>query len=273
MKRIIAFSLWLIILTVSFYIPGFASSEIDIYLDGKQTALNPRLIDSVTYVPVSKFANLLDSGITTAFSHENQILAVTTDNVVLEVSINDVYITANERCIYLDASPQMINGYLYVPIRVLAHIYGVEVSWDAKTHSIYLYTTGQYIQSGNAFYDSDDLYWLARIISAESKGEPLSGQIAVGNVILNRVEAEAYPHTIYDVIFDKKHGVQFSPASNNTIYQTPTKESVAAAKICLEGYSLSDTALYFLNSKIAKSNWIVKNRGYVMTIGNHSFYS
>lgn len=49
-----------------------------------------------------------------------------------------------------------------------------------------------------------DLYWLSRIISAESRGESLKGQIAVGNVVLNRVEEDDFPDTIPAVIFDRK---------------------------------------------------------------------
>ena len=111
------------------------------------------------------------------------------------------------------------------------------------------------------------------IISAEAKGESLKGQIAVGNVVLTRVRSTSYPNTIYGVIFDRKHGTQFSPVSYGTIYQTPTESSVIAAKICLEGYTLSDTILFFMNPRLATNNWISKNRPYAFTIGNHDFYN
>jgi N-acetylmuramoyl-L-alanine amidase len=133
--------------------------------------------------------------------------------------------------------------------------------------------TGAFLSPGSSVYNEDELYWLSRIISAESKGEPFLGQIAVGNVVLNRVDSGVFPETVHDVIFDKEFGVQFTPIANKTIYNDPSETSVAAAKICLEGTSLTDKALYFLNLKTAESSWIVQNRGYVMTIGNHSFYS
>ena len=84
-------------------------------------------------------------------------------------------------------------------------------------------------------YSEEDLYWLARIISAESRGEPLEGQIAVGNVVLNRVDSDNYPDTIKEVIFDRNHGVQFEPVENGTVYDDPTPTSVLAAKLALEG--------------------------------------
>ena len=123
-----------------------------------------------------------------------------------------------------------------------------------------------------ASYNENDLYWLSRIISAEARGESLEGQIAVGNVVLNRVRHASYPSTIYGVIFDRKHGTQFSPVSMGTIYRTPSESSVIAAKICLEGYSISDEILFFMNPRIATSNWISKNRPFAFRIGNHDFY-
>jgi N-acetylmuramoyl-L-alanine amidase len=60
--------------------------------------------------------------------------------------------------------------------------------------------------------------------------------------------------------------------ASGTIYKTPTKESIIAAKICLEGYNIDEAILFFMNPKIATSNWISKNRPYAFTIGNHAFY-
>ena len=60
----------------------------------------------------------------------------------------------------------------------------------------------------NTSYSENDLYWLSRIIEAEASGESFSGKIAVGNCVLNRVKSSEFPNTIYDVIFDKNHGVQ-----------------------------------------------------------------
>ena len=128
------------------------------------------------------------------------------------------------------------------------------------------------VKWASEYYDSTDLYWLSRIISAEAKGEPFAGQIAVGNVVLNRVRSRSYPNTIYGVIFDRKHGTQFSPVSLGTIYREPSASSILAAKMCLEGYTLSEDILFFMNPRIATSNWISKNRPFAFRIGNHDFY-
>lgn len=125
----------------------------------------------------------------------------------------------------------------------------------------------------NDVYSYEDLYWLSRIISAESRGEPFVGQLAVGTVVINRTRSDYYPDTIYEVIFDRLGGVQFTPASTGSVYREPTDSSVLAAKLCLEGFSLDPTILFFFNSSIAKGSWITANRTYTMTVGQHDFYS
>jgi len=122
-------------------------------------------------------------------------------------------------------------------------------------------------------YDDEDLYWLSRIISAESRGEPFIGQLAVGTVVINRTRSDYYPDTIYEVIFDRLGGVQFTPASTGSVYRDPTESSILAAKLCLEGFSLDDGILFFFNSRIAAGSWITANRTYTMTVGQHDFYS
>lgn len=120
--------------------------------------------------------------------------------------------------------------------------------------------------------DEDAVYWLSRIISAESKGESLEGQIAVGNVVLNRVKSPEFPNTIYGVIFDDRWGGQFEPVRNGTIYLEPTAQSVQAAKQCLSGVNNIGNCLYFLAPDLAQNFWIPQNREYVTTIGCHDFY-
>ena len=128
------------------------------------------------------------------------------------------------------------------------------------------------LKSGAQVYNADQVYWLARIISAEARGESMKGKLAVGNVVLNRVRSTAFPNTVYGVIFDRKYGTQFSPVANGTIYNTPTVDSIIAAKMCLEGYSLSSDILYFVNPQKAPDSWIAQNREYVFSVGNHAFF-
>ena len=230
------------------------------------------IIDSVTYVGLRAFCELFGD-YKISWNDRTKTASVSADGLSITATQGDVYIYANGRCLYTVGAVRIIDDRICVPVRAIAKALDVGVEWDAKTRSVILSKGSRDFLWADSFYDSDELYWLSRIISAEAKGEPLLGQIAVGNVVLNRVRSKSYPNTIYGVIFDRKHGTQFSPVSFGTIYQTPTESSVIAAKICLEGYTLSDSILFFQNPRIATTNWISKNRPYAFTIGNHDFYN
>ena len=166
----------------------------------------------------------------------------------------------------------MKNGVMYAPVLLMARAFDAKISWRNANSAFYITRGSGGILSGSKYYNSDEVYWLAKIISAESQGEPLLGKIAVGNVILNRVNSSEFPNTIYGVIFDRKYGIQFSPVANGTIYKDATWESTVAAKICLEGYSVSNRILYFVNPKVSPNSWISRNRVFFRQIGNHAFY-
>lgn len=244
-----------------------------VYVDGKEVLEGECvIIDSTTYVPLRNFCNVFaDCDI--SWNGKTNTATVRTADLTMTVKSDAAYITANGHIFYTVGKVRNLGGHLYVPIRPLARAFAEEVTWNAELRCVELVSVGTTRAVEWANYNQDDLYWLSRIISAEAKGEPFEGQIAVGNVVLNRVRHKDYPNTIYGVIFDRKHGTQFSPVSYGTIYQKPTDSAILAAKICLEGYSLSDTAIFFLNPRIATNNWIVKNRPYAFTVGNHDFYN
>lgn len=123
-------------------------------------------------------------------------------------------------------------------------------------------------------YSNNDLLWLARIIEAEAGAESYKGKVAVGSVILNRVISKEFPNTIYGVIFEYYGSIpQFSPVAEGTIYNTPSQESMKAAKDALNGAKPVGNSTYFFNPSKAAGSWIVKNKTYVTKIGGHSFYS
>ena len=185
---------------------------------------------------------------------------------------NNFYISANGRYFYTVGKVMEIGGELYVPITPMVKALNSHLSVSGGAYTVRSGDT-RLLKKAEQVYDDGAVYWLSRIISAEARGESLQGKIAVGNVVLNRVRSSQFPNTIYGVIFDKKYGVQFAPTSNGTIYNTPTEESIIAAKICLEGYSLSNKILYFFNPKYASGAWVTANREYAFTIGNHVFYN
>lgn len=120
--------------------------------------------------------------------------------------------------------------------------------------------------------NQEDIEWLAKIIYAESRGESLNGQIAVGAVIVNRTKSNQFPNTIKEVIFEKSYGYyQFSPAGNGELTNaTPNGDSYEAARRALSGEDPTNGSLYFYNPSKTGDSW-VKSRTVSTTIGNHVF--
>ncbi len=244
-----------------------------VYLDGKEILRGQSvIIDSVTYVPLRAFSETANPRAEISWNAKTSTATVKTDKLTLTAKQGNLYITANGHYFYTVLPIRNLGGRIYVPIRPMARAFAMELTWNATARAVEL-TRGSRPAVATAKYNSDDVYWLSRIISAEAGGEPFLGQIAVGNVVLNRMRHSSYPNTIYGVIFDRKHGTQFSPVSFGTIYREPTAGAVIAAKICLEGYTLSDSILFFMNPDIATTNWISQNRPFAFRIGKHDFYN
>ena len=110
---------------------------------------------------------------------------------------------------------------------------------------------------------------LARIVHAESKGEPYLGQVCVAAVILNRVDSADFPNSLAGVIYQPG---AFEPVSNGTINQAVPQDASArkAAREALNGYDPTSGCLYFFNPSTATSKWIW-SRQIVKTIGKHVF--
>ena len=229
------------------------------------------ILNDVTYVPLRSFAELFGAE-SIEWNSKTGVATIKKGNTTINVGDRLYYIEASGRYFYFDQPVRNISNRLFVPVRVIAKAFSVEVGWDNTTRTVTLTDTGERLLSGDEYYSADDLYWLARIINAEAGGEPLIGKIAVGNVVINRKNSRSYPNTIYGVIFDRNGGTQFTPVAIGTIYRTPTAESIMAAKICLDGYSMDTRILFFMNPKIATNNWISNNRPFAFRIANHSFY-
>ena len=110
---------------------------------------------------------------------------------------------------------------------------------------------------------------LARVISAEARGEPYSGQVAVGAVILNRVEHPSFPNTIAGVVYQPG---AFTCMVDGQFNEPVAESAVRAAQEALNGADPSGGAIYYFNPNTATSAWIW-SRPLIKVIGNHRFCS
>lgn len=112
-----------------------------------------------------------------------------------------------------------------------------------------------------------DARLLARIINAEARGEPYTGQVAVGAVVLNRVKHSSFPNTIAGVIYQPGAFTALDDGQwNASMYETPYK----AAKDALNGWDPTGGAIYYYNPAKTTNTWIY-SRPVVCTIGKHKF--
>lgn len=251
-----------------------SAEALTVKVDGKDLTAGSYLENGTTYVPLRPLARSLGQ---VEVWWDGVSAQVGGSGLSLSARPGDTWLSANGRLLAAPGGVRLEDGATMVPVRALAEAMGAEVAWDGATQTVEL-TSRQVSGSGPApdvqapAYTEEDLYWLSRIISAESQGEPLEGKLAVGTVVLNRVASPEFPNTIYGVIFDRKWGVQFTPVANGAIYWEPTQESVEAAKLVLEGARAAGNSLYFQNPDQTTDRWAANNRKYVTTIGCHWFY-
>ena len=121
--------------------------------------------------------------------------------------------------------------------------------------------------SGGASSSQVDL--LARLISAEARGEPYSGQVAVGAVVLNRIKHPSFPNTLSGVIYQSG---AFTCITDGQFNQPVAESAYRAARDALKGVDPSGGAIYYFNPSTATSSWIW-SRPLITVIGKHRFCS
>lgn len=116
-------------------------------------------------------------------------------------------------------------------------------------------------------YSSSDIYLLAKVIAAEARGEPYIGQVAVGAVILNRVQHASFPDSIAGVVYQPG---AFSCVNDSNWSTEPTAQSKKAAQDAINGWDPSGGAIYYYNPAKTSNKWI-RTRPVIQTIGAHVF--
>ncbi len=123
----------------------------------------------------------------------------------------------------------------------------------------------------------EDYNILLRIVEAEAGGEDEDGKLLVANVVLNRVNSEAFPDTVKDVVMQRSGRVtQFSPVASGRIWKVEvSEETVAAVQRALEGEDISQGALYFASRRYANSDsmrWFDRCLTFLFKHGRHEFF-
>ena len=240
-----------------------------LFIDGvaAPTNLGKFQKNGVTYVALAPMAQALEPSVEIGW--DGSTVNLYSSRLALSAKVGQLYLVANGRYLYLSEGVQMVKNMVTVPLWAVVEAFDAKLSWDGATGTIYITRGSGGIQSGESYYNQEDLFWLSRIIYAESGNQPLEGQMAVGNVVMNRVASPAYPNTVQGVLAQKN---QFSTYQSGALAnRTPNQSSVIAAKLVLDGGEVAETdgALYFDSSA---SSWASRNREFAAVLGGHKFY-
>ncbi len=255
---------------VSPLLPPIAVGDTSLLINGQPAPLelNKEMQNGTTYVSLSVMARQLAPY--AQINWDGAAACVVTDGLSLTAQVGQLYVEANGRYLYVPETVQLTPaGQVIVPLRVVAKAFGATVGYDPATGVTTVASGSGAIQSGETFYNQDDLFWLSRVIHRESGNQPMEGKMAVGNVVLNRVADPVFPSTVEGVLAQKN---QFTTYKSGVLAATdPSESSTIAAKLVMDGGVVEETigALYFDSGS---NSWAARNKDLIATIGGHKFY-
>lgn len=238
-----------------------AVPKADVLVDGERMPnFRAEIYDNTAYL--SLYGATLALRPDASVSWEEDRLVARAEDFVLSAKVGDIYLEINGCCLYIPGRVKFDSvGDTLVPARVLGRALGASVDW--VDGDVCLTGGGTPLASPEGYYDATDLDLIARVIMHESGNQSLEGKIAVGNVILNRVNSPSFPNTVAEVLAQKN---QFPGATN----ATPNASSLRAAQLCLDGAMLVPGAYYF--NGVGRSCWASRNKSLIAIIGGHAFY-
>jgi len=170
---------------------------------------------------------------------------------------------------YYDGAIDGIFGYrTYRAVRQFQAKNGLKVDGivGPQTLAALGLPTGKAAAAG-AGATNKDVNLLAHLIYGEARGEPYTGQVAVGAVVLNRTRDSRFPSTIAGVIYQPG---AFDAVKDGQINLEPNATAYKAARDALNGWDPSGGAIYYFNPATATSKWIW-SRPQIKQIGKHIF--
>ena len=251
--------------------PAVTTDEL-VLIDGQPAPIEIGRIqgEGTTYVSLAGMAKALDESVAAVWDGSTGTVTVSTENLTVTACIGQQYVVANGRYLYVREGVGQSNGTVTVPLSIVTKAFDASLSWDAAAGKILVQRGSGALMSGDAFYNQDDLFWMSRVMFAEAGNQGLKGQMAVGNVVMNRVANPIFPDSIHGVLAQKN---QFSTYKGGALAKrTPTESCIIAAKLVLDGGVVEEVenALWF-DAKCS-SSWAARNKTHLVTLGGHKFY-
>ena len=174
--------------------------SVSVIADGYPYTGMVAVYNDTAYVSLREFSAAMDNAVV-SWDAETETAHVETDALTVSVQENGQYIEANGRLLWCEYGTFTTDdGKMFVPLTTISKAFGFDHTWNGATETVILERQTAAITPAEEYYDADEVYWLSRIIHAEAQGEPFAGKLAVGEVVLNRVEDAEFPETVYGVI-------------------------------------------------------------------------
>jgi len=215
----------------------------------------------------------LDTTAQVEWEAESNTITVVTEQLELTAKIGQNYLIANGRYLYMPEGVIMSqNNQALVSLDALVKAFDAQLGWDGEAGTFVVTRGSGAIENAESFYREDDLFWLSRVIYAESGNQVLEGKMGVGIVVLNRVNDKSgvWPDSIKGVIAQRN---QFSTYKGGKLAnRTPNAESVVAAKLVLDGGIVEEVKNAFFFDTFRNNSWAARNKSVLAAIGGHRFY-
>ena len=230
-------------------------------------------IGGTTYVSLKVMAQQLDTAAQVGWDTESRTVTVTTQQLTLTAQVGAKYLVANGRYLYMqDGVCLTEDGQMLVSLDALTKAFDAKLGWDGQAGTFVVTRGSGAIEPAETYYREDDLFWLSRVIYAESGNQVLEGKMGVGIVVLNRVNDKSgiWPDTIKGVLAQRN---QFSTYKNGKLAnRTPNAESVVAAKLVLDNGVVREVKNAYFFDAFNNSSWAARNKSVIAVIGGHRFY-
>ena len=230
-------------------------------------------IGGMTYVSLKVMSQQLDTTAQVEWEAQSNTITVMTEQLELTAKIGQKYLIANGRYLYMPEGVIMSqNNQALVSLDALVKAFDAQLGWDGEAGTFVVTRGSGAIENAESFYREDDLFWLSRVIYAESGNQVLEGKMGVGIVVLNRVNDKSgvWPDSIKGVIAQRN---QFSTYKGGKLAnRTPNAESVVAAKLVLDGGMVKEVKNAFFFDTFRNNSWAARNKSVIAAIGGHRFY-
>lgn len=267
------------------------------YLNGRQiTQMSLMNVNGVPYCTVKYFFESVLTNAKVYWANNGSNVKGTTadgETLTLLAQPGSQYMYVNGQSIYVPNGIKIKNGYTMAPIEQLAAVFsGSTVTYDwylnayvvmtgtCLTGSMYqqaAYQTTAYQPAADVsavnsyqstgYYDPQALDLLSRVIDAEAGSMSMEGKVSVGNVVMNRVASSEFPNTVYGVLYQRN---QFTVVNTARFQRTPSADSVAAAKMAMDGVNYVPGAVFY--NVTGLRSWASYNRPFLMSFAGHDFY-